>query len=517
MRELAGFVLTYVGNSVWQVPLVFVAGWVAARMVRRLGIVQEHRVWCGALLLAVVLPAAAVDVRALTAEAMAALIARFAEGVVATGRVTVTMAGSYADGAVHLSTWWMKVALGAYAVLVLYFAVRLMGGLWGMRRLRSRVSAEAVEAGLRASWERYRASFRLEGSEIAVVSHAAVPMTVGVVRRMLLLPATWPAAIQSEDVDAAIAHEFAHMQRRDYAKNLLYQLLTLPIAYHPATWLLKARVVETREMVCDAMAAEAVAGRERYARSLLRLAENLVQGMRRQNLYAIGIFDANNFERRVMNLTVQQMEAGRARRMVIAVACVVLGVGTSASAMMLRMQVATPAAQSASVTQDVQGASKAKTLLTTPSGPRDLVVAVPHDASKKRPDTFVLELTKDEEAKVTTTPEGVRMLRLAPDTVPQETGAREVSSGIMAGQILSKVTPVYPQEAKDGKISGSVVMKALIGKDGTIRDLQVLSGPNELQRSAVDAVKQWVYRPYLLNGEPTEVETTITVTYTLAG
>jgi TonB family protein len=102
---------------------------------------------------------------------------------------------------------------------------------------------------------------------------------------------------------------------------------------------------------------------------------------------------------------------------------------------------------------------------------------------------------------------------------PQATGPNapiNVKAGIMAGQIVTKVNPVYPPDAKAAKVQGAVVLNAVIAKDGTVQDLSVVSGPEELQRSAMDAVRQWVYKPYLLNGNPTEVETKITITYSLA-
>jgi TonB family protein len=85
----------------------------------------------------------------------------------------------------------------------------------------------------------------------------------------------------------------------------------------------------------------------------------------------------------------------------------------------------------------------------------------------------------------------------------------------MAGQIVTRVNPVYPQEAKEKGIQGAVVLHAIIGTDGTVQELTVISGPPELQASAIEAVKQWVYKPYLLNGDPKEVETTITVNFSL--
>jgi len=93
--------------------------------------------------------------------------------------------------------------------------------------------------------------------------------------------------------------------------------------------------------------------------------------------------------------------------------------------------------------------------------------------------------------------------------------APRVSGAVMAGNILNKVNPVYPQAAKDAKISGTVVLSAVIGKDGTVEHLTVVSGPEDLQKSALEAVRQWTYKPYLLNGNPIEVDTTITVSYSL--
>lgn len=82
--------------------------------------------------------------------------------------------------------------------------------------------------------------------------------------------------------------------------------------------------------------------------------------------------------------------------------------------------------------------------------------------------------------------------------------------------LIHKVTPVYPMDAKAAGIQGKVVLNAAIDKDGKVRDLKVESGDDSLAQSALTAVRQWVYKPTLLNGEPIEVETTITVTYTLA-
>jgi TonB family protein len=106
----------------------------------------------------------------------------------------------------------------------------------------------------------------------------------------------------------------------------------------------------------------------------------------------------------------------------------------------------------------------------------------------------------------------------AQDAIPAPTGRPiRVSGGTIAGNLLSRPNPVYPAEARAKGIGGAVILHALISKAGMIENLTVISGPPELQASAIDAVKQWTYKPYLLNGEPVEVETTITVNYTFGG
>jgi protein TonB len=92
-----------------------------------------------------------------------------------------------------------------------------------------------------------------------------------------------------------------------------------------------------------------------------------------------------------------------------------------------------------------------------------------------------------------------------------------VSSGVASGNLINKVQPLYPPIARTNRIAGQVVLHALISKSGNIENLQVVSGHPMLTQSALEAVRQWKYKPYLLNGEPVEVETTIQVNFNLGG
>ena len=90
-----------------------------------------------------------------------------------------------------------------------------------------------------------------------------------------------------------------------------------------------------------------------------------------------------------------------------------------------------------------------------------------------------------------------------------------VSSNIVAGLLVQKTIPVYPPIARATRTQGTVVLEATISRAGNIENLRVAGGPAMLQQAALDAVKTWLYRPYLLNGEPVEVETTVNVVFTL--
>jgi protein TonB len=92
-----------------------------------------------------------------------------------------------------------------------------------------------------------------------------------------------------------------------------------------------------------------------------------------------------------------------------------------------------------------------------------------------------------------------------------------IVSRIDEGLLIRKVTPVYPQIAMLARQQGTVLLHAIIGRDGTIQQLQAVSGPPLLIKAAMDAVAQWRYRPYVLNGQPVEVDTQITVNFKLGG
>jgi TonB family protein len=434
--------MTMLVNALWQVPMLFAAGLVVARLLRPFGPLAQYRVWLSVAALEVAIPCFSM----VPCGWVPGRLAWFRAPVSAdAGQVTVLSGPAKALGQLHLPQTVLAVAMGLYVGVTGLLVARLLWRcwqLWGLRRRCDAIELTPVLEELRQDYER---RFGTQARLVAAPGIAG-PMTIGLWDKLLILPEGMIEALATEEVEALLAHEFAHMRRNDFATNLALQIFTLPIAFHPALWLTRVRVVECREVVCDGIAAEA-SGRLAYTRSLLRLATRLRAKSSSAPPYAIRIFDAHPLERRLMNLTLIRGTLGRRYRLVLTTATLAVTTLTCGTALALRVSLNPELSQAAS-------------------------------ASPK---------------------------------------AVQVSAGVMAGEALVKVNPVYPPKAKAAKIQGSVLLHAVIGTDGKIASLSVISGPPELTQSAVDAVRQWTYKPYLLNGEPTAVETTITVNYSFGG
>ncbi len=430
------WLVDYGMNSAWQLPLVFLVAWVVARLVTRLySAAAVHRTWVSAMVLATVLPAVRLQ-----------MWPRFPWGrpaVVADNHVQVTMmpGTAVAEGHLQLSFTMMAILLTVYGAVILYFAGRIVWGVWKTRSLCGRSSAVQLSEGLQLRWDALCRRMGVTQVTLCESSAVAGPAMVGL--QTVLLPAGFIGKVQEGDLEAALAHELAHVRRRDYVKNVGFAVLMLPVAYHPCGWWIKKALEESRETVCDAMAAEALESRRTYAGSLLRLAMVIPAGLRGGATAAVGIFEGNTLERRVRTM----MERGERLR------------GAARMAAIFAVMLLSGAAVVSMV--------------------------------------------------------GTHVTVQAADTAAAKKQALHVRSGVMAARIVSQVQPKYPEAAKKAKIHGAVVLHVTIGKDGTVKNLKVVSGPKELRRSAADAVRQWTYKPYLVDGNAVEVDTTITVIYTL--
>jgi TonB family protein len=431
--------VTYIWNAAWQAPLIYAAAWLSARCLERMGPRAVHKVWVGALLLAVALPACRLTDWSLPF----AQLWQAANPNSGSVQVTILQGTTGAGSALRCAPWLMHLFFAAFVLSVLLSALRLGRAVRCLQRSRGTAAIVEPTGDLRASWDMLRA--RIGGYPVRLAESASGPMVVGVRHPLLLVPFGFFRRMAREDRDAALAHELAHVQRKDFAKNLAYIVLAMPVAWHPCAWLLRSRIAESREMICDAMAAEALSGRKAYARSLLRLAAAVPLALGGSPQPAMGIFDGNTLERRVTTMMDKRKTLQGAARWAAVGAVALLTVGAGASTMAMHMDVMAAG----------NGAGVAKVL--------------------------------------------------------------SVKGSVMEGNILSRPAPVYPPEAKAKHEQGTCVLGATINKEGKISKLSVVkSAGKDLDKSALAAVSQWRYKPYLLNGEPVEVQTTIHVTYSLA-
>jgi TonB family protein len=444
MTTLESIILSYLANALWQVPLLFAAGWLAARVIRKIGSAAEHRVWVSVLLLQAFLPGTST----IPLETIHSFF-NFFGGPQSPDQLHVSIVMGPGTTLIdpHFPTWLLACVSIVYSAITAWFVVRFLWHLNSTRLLRRNTVPATLSANVAGLWSHCAEKFAVKSASLSTSSKIYGPITIGMRHKVVVLPAGILGALPNAELRTAIAHEFAHMSRNDFLKNLIYETLSLPVRFHPVLSLTRKRLTETREMVCDQLAA-GLADRHQYAHSLLRLASLLVDGMPARSPHAIGIFDATSFERRVMRLTEKPIQISGLRRLTTLAVCSMIGTGICATTVALSVHV-------------------------------DALAAI------------------DEH------------------TPAQHAGAISISPEIMQNRIIHKVPPVYPEDAKKARIQGKVQLNAVISKTGEIEQLRVVSGPKELQQSSLDAVRQWIYKPYLLNGEPVEVKTTINVIYTL--
>jgi TonB family protein len=447
MKTVESYILSYLVNALWQIPLVFGAAWIAARALRTAGAVAQHRVWAFGVVVQSLLPAAAaLPWRGLGVYLPWATGAAQAGG----GQVSVLMGGGTAVSGLHLPGAALAAIAIAWAGVSLYFAARFVYRCVELRGICREAVAVTLSGAAAEAWAQCVRRFALPAVEIATSARIFSPVALGVKRRMILLPAEMLETLPEADLRTVFAHECAHIERNDFLKNLVYELLSVPASFHPLFWLTRKEMMESREMVCDQVAAT-LAGRPGYAQSLLRLAALLLRDGAAVTPHAIGIFDAHTFERRLMRLAHKEPCIRPARRFALVALCVAIGTTACASALALRLHV----------------------------------------------DAFAAGAT-------------------AADDSAQSSHNHTVSAAEMQDHRIGGPMPTYPAEAKKEKIQGTVVLSAVISKEGNVEHLVVVSGPKELQQSALEAVSQWTYRPYVIDGNAVDVDTTINVIYSLA-
>jgi len=410
---------------------------------------------------------------------------------VGAGELTAPWSERIAVALDHALPW---ILLAWFAGVVLFVA-RLNVGLLVARRMRL-VATTAVPAELQAVFEALRR--RLGVARAVRLMHSALvqaPTVIGWLRPVVLVPASCLTGLSAMQIEAILAHELAHIRRHDYLVSVMQSVIETLLFYHPAVWWVSRQVRRERECCCDEMAVAVGGDRLAYARALSALEE-------RRSYSPEFVLGANGgvLMMRIKRLlgckedsAVSQFAAFTVLALIVALAgsYVVTAARAEVSALRRAARAASP--------MELEAVSPLNMLIASPAV-REFLLKEP-----------VMMAQAEAPVAPASPPQSPPKSfdRLVPATLDGPAHDLGPRDGMVAWSL-----PVYPPEARAGGIQGVVALKVTITNTGTVEDIQVISGPQELRQSTIDAVKQWKFDPSWDHGYSVGVKT-IGVIYSL--
>ena len=312
MRTISEFFMTFLLNAVWQAALITLAAVLCSWLLRRTSARYGYFLWASALFLSLLVPVlsallvykgAAIDDQALQLPLPPVVLS------LESSRVPLDISARMNAAAPTPGTLSipiaMNLALWLFAAYLLFVSYRAAGLFRSWIRTRAIVRT-AYHAPLTENicWALARCGAVLTRQTVEVLFSAAVPVpvTIGNRRPVVLLPEQFLDESDRDVVLTAIGHEMVHIERRDYTINLFFQILSLPLSFHPAVAYAKRRMAHARELCCDEIVATRLLKAEAYALSLLNIAGSASSLGRMSAIITVGITDTDNLEVRIMSL-----------------------------------------------------------------------------------------------------------------------------------------------------------------------------------------------------------------------
>jgi len=430
-----------------------------------------------------------------------------------------------------------------WAIGAAFLAARIAVGECRVRRVAGRsLPFETHQA--KAILEKLRPSLRLPSTvRLQTGVEIAVPFTCGWLRPAVLLPADaqqW----SRKQLEWVLAHELAHVRRNDYLTQMSAQVACALFWFHPLVWLAAFAMRKEREQACDDIVLSLGHPAADYAEFLLVLSRGL-RGTNGAWLPSVAMAQSSQLEVRMKALLNPKLNhsplapsrsllaAALGATLLLPVAAMRLAANDAAGTISGTVHDPSGAViPNASVTlisrdqkvkiEGISGADGAFKFTAIPAGRYRLEIASPGFALTNAD----LDLAPSGDLHQDVTIDLGEVLQEVivhghkpaenPPTPPPAPRRIRVGGMVQAAKLTFQVKPEYPEALQEQGIKGTVILRAVIGTSGQILSLSPFSDPDSaLTKAAMDAVRQWRYTPTLLNGEPVEVVTTISVGFRL--
>ena len=330
MEATTRILVAYLLNSFWQISVIAALALLCSTFLRRAPGRLRHILWVLCLAASLLAPAATV-VMQVGGVGQADNTAQVAGD--ADTHIPISQQGGWSflifrsrTRPVQFAPMFLNVAAWSYMLLLAFRCLQLS---WIYRRtsqIRRSAYKKAVPLALAQAAETCRHLFSIPPIPLLCSEEVVSPSTVGWKNPVLLVPVSFfTDDIRPEDLISALSHEMAHIRRHDFVLNLVYELVSVPLYFHPATALIRTRIAQTRELACDEMAVQLLPSGRQYARSLLHIAQTMFAGAPpAKSNYVMGLFDTHALEERIMNILRMPRTAGRGSRTRILMAFVLV-------------------------------------------------------------------------------------------------------------------------------------------------------------------------------------------------
>jgi bla regulator protein blaR1 len=345
MRTISQPLLTFLLNACWQIALITAIAAFCARLLRGTTARYQHLLWVTALAFSFGLPVltcASLLGGAFISEPQRTTIQPSEEALApATQLVPDTQSSlpTAQPAALEETAPFILINGNVAAVIVVLYLLFLCyrsGKLFmAWRRARSlKRSAYLIELPehVRTTVSECQAVLGVKQAQVLCSASIPAPIAVGGFNPLIILPEQLLKETDRGVLTAAIGHELVHVMRRDYLLNLIYELISLPLSFHPATALVKRRIRETRELGCDELVTDKLLDAAVYARSLVRLAGSAINLSRPGATITVGVADADILEERVMTILRRPKTITRRRNLLLVATALIFVVPCVAAA-----------------------------------------------------------------------------------------------------------------------------------------------------------------------------------------